>query len=337
MMGCRFIFKNTNKDLLVAVVCLIAACLGGYGTCAATEPSGAVVDVKAQSNVDQDMILLGDIAQIQAADTRLAAGLKNVTIGRSPLPGSTRNLSAGDVLVRLKQAGIDRTQVQLNMPQTARVSRKSVTIEADQIKKIVQGFVRQNLSDRRTQMTIADIRVPQKVVLPTGRVRYEVASGPGADMVGTFMVGVTFRVNESYQKKVWATVTVDAMVEAVVTVRALGRYKPITADDIEVRQIDLSDLPSNVISDPDEVIGKRTRRAIHSNRVLNSDMVELPPLVKRGDLVTIVAQFNGLKITTLGQVKKKGRQGERIPVINMDSKKVVFARVLDADTVAVDF
>lgn len=337
MMGPRFGYKNTATALLLAAVYLSTAGIFGHNLEAAAEPSGALVDVRAQSSVDRDMILLGDVAVIEADDPLLAAHLKAVSIGRSPLPGSDRNLSAGDVLVRLKQAGIDTARVQLNVPETARVTRKSVTIEGDQIEKIVRGFVRQNLSDMRTQTTISGIRVPPKLVLPAGRVRYEVARGPGAGMIGTFPVGVTFRVNESYEKKVWATVTVDALVEAVVTVRALGRYQPITADDIAVRQIDMSDLPANVISDPDEIIGKRTRRAIHSNHVLSSDLVELPPLVKRGDLVTIVARFNGLKITTLGQVKKKGRQGERIPVVNMDSQKVIFARVLDANTVAVDF
>jgi flagella basal body P-ring formation protein FlgA len=60
-------------------------------------------------------------------------------------------------------------------------------------------------------------------------------------------------------------------------------------------------------------------------------------LVKRGDLVVILVESNGLKITTLGQVKKKGRLGERIPVVNMDSKKVLHARVIDSNTVKVDF
>jgi flagella basal body P-ring formation protein FlgA len=44
-----------------------------------------------------------------------------------------------------------------------------------------------------------------------------------------------------------------------------------------------------------------------------------------------------LKITTRGQVKKRGRLGELIPVINMDSKKILYARVIDSNTVKVDF
>ena len=318
-------------------ICLILVILTSFAVSNAAAQPAVKVDVRPTSSVDRDMVMLGDIAAIDGDDPQLVARLKSVTVARSPLPGSKRNLSAGEVMIRLKQAGIDTARIQLITPAAASITRKSVTIEGRQIKEIVKDFVRRNLPNPRVEVTIKEIRVPEKLVLPGGQVRYEVTSGPRGETLGTFAVGVTFRVNESYERKIWAKVTLEALADAVVTVRALGRYRPITEDDIAVRKIDLSELPANAITDPEEVIGKRTKRAVHSNRVLSTDLVELPPLVKRGDLVTIVAQMEGLKITTLGQVKKKGRQGERIPVLNMDSKKVIFARVLDANTVSVEF
>ena len=131
--------------------------------------------------------------------------------------------------------------------------------------------------------------------------------------------------------------TIEILGPVVVARRPLGRHKPITEDDIELQTMDLSDLPDGVISDPEAVLGKRTRRAIGSRTPLRADLIELPPLVKRGDLVVIIAETSGLKITTLGQVKKRGRLGERIPVVNMDSKKILYARVIDSNTVKVDF
>jgi flagellar basal body P-ring formation protein FlgA len=72
--------------------------------------------------------------------------------------------------------------------------------------------------------------------------------------------------------------------------------------------------------------------------VLRSDLIEFPPLVKRGDVVLVVAESGGLRITTLGMVKQReGRRGERIRVENIDSKKSLYGRVLDAKTVKVDF
>ena len=92
-----------------------------------------------------------------------------------------------------------------------------------------------------------------------------------------------------------------------------------------------------MITDPETVLGKRTKRAIGAKKVLRTDLVEFPPLVKRGDVVVIIVETSGLKITALGQVKKKGRLGESIPVMNYDSKKILYARVLDSSTVKVDF
>ena len=81
----------------------------------------------------------------------------------------------------------------------------------------------------------------------------------------------------------------------------------------------------------------RARRTIYGNTVLREDLVEMPPLVKRGDLVTILAEVGTLRITALGEVKATGRRGERISVVNLDSRKRLFARVIDARTVKVDF
>ena len=38
-----------------------------------------------------------------------------------------------------------------------------------------------------------------------------------------------------------------------------------------------------------------------------------------------------------GEVKQKGCLGERIPVVNLDSNKVIQARVVDTQTVKIDF
>ncbi|UCF95334.1 MAG: flagellar basal body P-ring formation protein FlgA, partial [Desulfobacterales bacterium] len=101
--------------------------------------------------------------------------------------------------------------------------------------------------------------------------------------------------------------------------------------------MDLAQLPSDVITDLEAVIGKRTRRAVNPQTVLRSDLVELPPVVNRGDRVLIVAETEGLRITALGEVKHKGRPGERIQVVNLGSQKILHARVLDATTVEVEF
>ena len=155
--------------------------------------------------------------------------------------------------------------------------------------------------------------------------------------MGKRPIAVDFSVNGRARQKIWTTATIEVLTQVVVTRKPLGRYKSITEDDIQLQTMDLANLPSNVLTDFEAVLGKRTKRAIGAQIPLRTDVIELPPLVKRGDFVMIVAESAGLKITALGQVKKKGRLGERIPVVNVDSKKVLYARVIDSNTVQVEF
>lgn len=294
------------------------------------------VNVSKMSQVDGEQIRLGKIAEIDGNDPDLNQRLSGIVIGRSPLPGKTREIEASTVERCLKQNRIDPDQLALHIPAQVLVERSKTEISREKIKALVSDYISQNLIDDLSDARVKDIRVADSLTLPGGRITYTVKPSPNSDMLGKIPFTVNFNVNDKFYKRVWATATVEIFTQVVVTKKPLGRHKPITEDDIEMRRMDLAKLPSDVITDPEVILGQRTRRAIGSQTVLRSNLVEFPPLLQRGDVVVIVVETGGFKITALGQVKKKGRLGERIPVINFDSKKVLYARVLDSNTVKVE-
>jgi flagella basal body P-ring formation protein FlgA len=326
-----------SKRLYTGLVFILTAVSLWAWPVASGADQTAVIRVHDRSEIDGDEILLGQIAVIEGSDARWIQQLKDTVIGRAPLPGKTRQYDQRYLKMRLKQHHVDLSAVILEVPQNVEVARSAVKIEERELKQMVSDFIFRNISRENKTVRIKEIQVPQSVLLPKGRVAYKVTAPRNPELMGKCSMAVDFSVNGHAQKKVWATATIEILGPVVVTRKPLGRHKPITEDDIELQTMDLSDLPAGVIADPAAVLGKRARRAIGAQTPLRADLIELPPLVKRGDLVMIVAESNGLKITTLGQVKKKGRLGERIPVVNMDSKKILYARVIDANTVKVDF
>jgi flagella basal body P-ring formation protein FlgA len=133
------------------------------------------------------------------------------------------------------------------------------------------------------------------------------------------------------------TVDIEVLTEVIVAKRPIGRYKMITKDDICLQKKDISNLSSNIITNSEDVMGKRAKRVINAKTVLRADLIEFPSLVRRGDIVSIIAESEGLRITALGEVKEKGSKGQRVRVVNLDSKKGIYARVLDSNTVVVNF
>ena len=286
---------------------------------------------------NDENILLGRIAGIEGPDSVLKQKLSAIVIGRSPLPGKARTLEKQVFRLRLKQNGIDLNQVALAIPEKVVITRSYIEISREKIKLLVSDYIQKNIFKNHVDGIIKDIQVSDTLQLPNGRISFKVIPPRNRELRGKIPFSVHFDVNGKFYKRVWATATVEVLAEVVITKKPLGRHRPITEDDIEMLKLDLAKLPAGVITDPEAVLGKRTKRAIGAKTALRADLIEFPPLVKRGDIVVIIAESKGLKITALGQVKKKGRFGESIPVMNYDSKKVLYARVLDASTVKVEF
>jgi flagella basal body P-ring formation protein FlgA len=329
--------KNTPEGLCTGLLLILSAAFLWVWPSESLATPTAVIRFQERVEIDSAEVLLGQIAEIESSNTRWIQQLKGIVIGRAALPGKTRQYDRRYLEMRLKQHHVDLSAVKVEVPRMVEVVRSAIRIEQEKLRQIVSDFIWRNTAHDERTLRIKEIRAPKSVTLPKGSVAYKVSAPRSQELTGKCSIAIDFSVNGLSQKKVWATAVIEVRGPVVVTRKPLGRYKPITEDDIELTTMDLSDLPAGVITDPAAVIGKRARRAVGARIPLRADLIELPPLVKRGDLVTIIAQSNGLKITTLGEVKKKGRLGERIPVVNLDSKKILHARVIDSKTVKVDF
>jgi flagella basal body P-ring formation protein FlgA len=76
---------------------------------------------------------------------------------------------------------------------------------------------------------------------------------------------------------------------------------------------------------------------IKEDACLKEWMLEQCPVVTKGDMVTIVAESDDLRVTVPGRVLEKGYLDELIMIQNVMSGKKIYARVLNSSTVMVDF
>ncbi len=287
--------------------------------------------------IENDKMLLGKIAVIKGEDSEFIQKLRAIVIGRAPLPGNSRQIDEHYIKIRLKQSGVDLSRIMLEVPQKNEISRSSIEISRERIEKIALDFIYKKIPYEKNRTRIKKVRVNQSPILPKGRVTCKVVPPKNMDFFGLIPLSILFSVNGHFQKKVMVTVDIEVLTEVVVAKKPLGRYKMIKEDDVYLQKRDMSNLPSNFITNPEDVLGKRAKRAINAKTVLRTDLIEFPPLVRRGDLVSIIAESDGLRITTLGEVKEKGCKGERIRVVNLDSEKGIYARVFDSNTVVIDF
>jgi flagella basal body P-ring formation protein FlgA len=129
---------------------------------------------------------------------------------------------------------------------------------------------------------------------------------------------------------------------AAATTAAAQDATVVAARPIPVRGIlssaDLATQPGatpGALSDVADAVGMETRVAIYQGRPVRQEDIGPPALVDRNATVTMVYRRGGLAITTEGRSLGRGGEGERVRVMNLDSRMTVTGIVAGLNLVEV--
>ena len=213
---------------------------------------------------------------------------------------------------------------------------KAKTLTKEDFKALFFEEVSRHLSWEREDLKLIRFHAePEEVVVPeTARQVVRFRQPP---KLGSNTLLVDFYQGEDLLCRVRLMGFVEAMIPVVVLKRPLARHTVVHEEDLALERRPMSRLPKDVFTNPKEVAGLWTRLSLRAGQVLRRSNLEVPPVVKRGHLVKIIAEGPGFVVTAVGEARQDGRPGEVIRVRNLTSKREVFARVIDAQTVKVNF
>ncbi len=80
-------------------------------------------------------------------------------------------------------------------------------------------------------------------------------------------------------------------------------------------------------ADPENVIGLEARVSLYAGRPVLRSHVGPPALVERNQIISLVFESGGLRITSEGRALDRGGMGERIRVMNLASRTTLFGAV----------
>ena len=110
----------------------------------------------------------------------------------------------------------------------------------------------------------------------------------------------------------------------------------ITARDIAKKEVFLSEDKGNYPSAIEDVIGKVIKKDVNAGAVFTNDMIEDNYVIKKNEIINVVAQSKRLSVQTKGRAEEKGRIGDTIRVKNMTSQKEILGKVTGSGVVNVD-
>jgi flagella basal body P-ring formation protein FlgA len=140
-------------------------------------------------------------------------------------------------------------------------------------------------------------------------------------------VTVKVRCEGSLPWTVYVPAQVHLFRQVVIVKRPLKRATIISEDDVYMAERDISQMPQGFITSIEDAIGQKVTRPMINDQVITPLQLEQAEVVRKGDQVVITAKSGSLQVRMPGEALSDGGLNEQIGVRNLNSKRVIKARV----------
>jgi flagellar basal body P-ring formation protein FlgA len=121
----------------------------------------------------------------------------------------------------------------------------------------------------------------------------------------------------------------------LVTKYPLAKHHVISDKDLTTIKLDVYSQRSGYITNTSQIIGKQLTRNLSEGKIINAAYLSQPQMIKKGDVVNIIAKIGSLSVVTSGIAKSDGRIGDQIDVANKRSSRIIRAEIVGTNAVEV--
>ena len=202
------------------------------------------------------------------------------------------------------------------------------------IHSAVIQFVRQHLAGSMRNSEIA-VDVPAASVNFPTCTRLQLGYFGYANPFGNQTVAVHCQNPQAWT--LYVPVQIRQGSKILIAAHSLSADSILRAGDIAESVANPGELSGAPLHDPAQVIGQRLQYGVMAGQPILRSMLQQRDLVHAGQLVTLVAQGDGVRIATTAEAIENGKEGQSILVRNVQSGRVLHAIVTGNGNVRVSF
>lgn len=109
---------------------------------------------------------------------------------------------------------------------------------------------------------------------------------------------------------IYVPVQVRVVGKYLVSARPLTQGQMLSNDDVIAQSGDLAEMPTGILTDPTQAVGKTVTLSVTSGRPIRSDMLRQPFSVQQGQTVKVVSRGPGFEVTSEGRALNNATAGQ---------------------------
>ncbi len=217
---------------------------------------------------------------------------------------------------------------------------KSKDVTVDLSTTIIEDKIKLNLLNNfheiHDEVILQFNELPASIQIDPSNWHMKVSKRCGKVKRGANSIEVAVFSNESLIKKFVTSVRLKTFDNMVVADLQLNKSTRISEDRVSIQRIETTNIKRMFFSSLENVFNLQTKKIIQRGKPIFSDMVELPFLVARGDILKIVVKLKNLEVSAKGKALQGGRIGDVIRVENLSTHKKLVATIQNKKTVFIE-
>lgn len=215
---------------------------------------------------------------------------------------------------------------------------ESITLDRQALEEIFIQIQRSTSPWPAEDLVITNFSsTPAMMQVPRGDIGYALLNQNHGRYLGKKSISVRITVAGINQGQVKMEGDLELYGDVVILTRRLARGETVGSEDLTVARHNITTFSQELVASPQEALGQSARTSLQAGTILLSRSLKKPAVVQRGDLVTITAGTKSLQVSTKGEARSQGAEGDMIQVKNINSREIITVRVVEQGLVRVDF
>lgn len=306
--------------------------------CAASGAEAAIIRLKTPVTASSGVVRLGDIADILGADPERLKQLTEVAVAPAPLQGRTLRLDFEGIRARLSAVGVPLGDVEFSGPSVVfvttpdRVELPSPTDGARlRVEEELAKGVQRHVAEQAPELGLVTVKVkiapgdaPLMATAPRGK--FEVGGGQ-SPWTGDQLYAVRFTDRDGKPQQVRINCLITQVPRVLVAARPISRGAIVRQEDVKWQQLDKPSNTVNGVEREELAIGREATRTLRMGEPIANTDVRKSPLVRRGDIVTVMSRRPGIVIRMEAKSQDDGALGETVTLTLLDRRQKLAAVV----------
>ncbi|MFZ3228756.1 MAG: flagellar basal body P-ring formation chaperone FlgA [Pseudobdellovibrio sp.] len=264
----------------------------------------------------RSMITAFDVVETKNMSDELMENLKEIKLGDS----STIRIEKTELAHKLRSV-----HAKFILPSEMKLLKSRNPISRMELERKIKNHITKNCAECDLQIQISS--VPMNVTAD-----WELDLN--IDLTKTSVI-IPIRSINNPEKKGWVVGEIKRYQSVPVLNRAVKTGDVITQDLISVEKRLIMN-PREIIANSQQLMGMQAARFLNAGQAITYSDLKKEQVMKKGQMIKAIAGQSSVEVSILAQVEEAGAIGDVIRIRNLDSQKIVAARVVDKGLVRIE-